>query len=223
MLRDLGIQHKVIVDPKKNGRVERFWGTLWREFLERALFQGLDDARSRLEHFVGHYNFQRPHQGLGGLVPADQYFQAAVEVSETLRQRVAANALELAQHGVPRKSFYLTGRVGDESISLHAEGPKVVLTKEDGRREEVDLSAEGLRATHAGAPESPFRSPVLPPLLGTEDDSREWPPGTSPLDEGLRRLEEGLQLAVRPPAEASQEDEPEEASVALPAPAGGEA
>ena len=30
------------------------------------------------------------------------------------------------RNGVPRKPFYLTGRIGDQSISLHAEGEKVV-------------------------------------------------------------------------------------------------
>ncbi len=62
-----------------------------------------------------------------------------------MEARVAANALELAKHGTPRKPFYLTGRVGDQSLSLHAEGEKVVLTKEDGTREEVDLTAPGRR------------------------------------------------------------------------------
>jgi len=27
--------------------------------------------------FLQHYNFQRPHQALGGLVPADRFFRAA--------------------------------------------------------------------------------------------------------------------------------------------------
>jgi len=56
------------------------------------------------------YNFQRPHQGIDGLVPADRYFGAASEVKKTLAARVAANALELARHGVPKQALYLTGR-----------------------------------------------------------------------------------------------------------------
>ena len=50
------------------------------------------------------------------------------EVKALLDKRVAANALEIAKHGEPRKAFYLTGRVGDESVSLHAQGEKVILT-----------------------------------------------------------------------------------------------
>src|SRR5262245_39114129 len=40
------------------------------------------------------YNFQRPHQGIGGLVPADRFFSAAADVLGTLKARVAANSLE---------------------------------------------------------------------------------------------------------------------------------
>jgi hypothetical protein len=132
--------------PQTLGKIERFWGSLWRECVEGAVFEDLKDARRRIGLYIDYYNFHRPHQGLDGLVPADRFFEAAPEVRETLRARVDANALDLARHGYPRQSFYLTGRVGDEGISLHGEGGKVVLTKSDGTREEIDLTAQGRRA-----------------------------------------------------------------------------
>ena len=127
------------------GKTERMWKTLWGECLESQRPRDVDEARERVGHFVAHYNFRRTHQGIDGLVPADVFFSAAPEVRKAMETRVAANALELARHGRPRKAFYLTGRVGDESVSLHAEGEKVVMTKDDGTREEVDLSAKGPR------------------------------------------------------------------------------
>ena len=136
--------------PQTLGKTERFWGTLWRECVQEAVFSSVEDARKRVGHFIDHYNFQRPHRGLDGLVPADRYFAAAPEVEATLKARVAANALELAQHGTPRKSFYLTGRVGDAGISLHTEGSRVVLMRPDGGREEVDLEAPGRRVDAEG-------------------------------------------------------------------------
>jgi hypothetical protein len=86
---------------------------------------------------------------------------------------------------VPRKPFYLTGRIGDQSISLHAEGEKVVLTKGDGSREEVDLGATGPRqdeAKHEPLPEpvAAMGSPADHPATA---DRQESPPGSSPLDE----------------------------------------
>ena len=132
--------------PQTLGKIERFWGTLWRECVERAVFTGLEDARRRIGLFIDHYNFQRTHQGLGGLVPADRYFGAAPEVLETLKKRVEANALDVARHGEPRQSVYLTGRIGEAGISLHGEGGKLVMQTTEGVRQEVDLTAPGRRA-----------------------------------------------------------------------------
>lgn len=125
--------------PQTLGKTERFWGTLWRELLDRSIFLDLGDAKLRIGHFIDHYNFQRPHQGLDNLVPADRYFEAAPEVLKTLKARVAANALELAQGGVPKPPFYMTGQVGGQGFSLHAEGQRVILTSQEGVRKEVDL------------------------------------------------------------------------------------
>ena len=89
--------------PQTLGKIERFWGTLWRECLESAVFIDLGDARRRIGLFIDHYNFQRPHQGIDGLVPADRFFGAASEVKRTLQARVAANALELARQRLCRR------------------------------------------------------------------------------------------------------------------------
>jgi transposase InsO family protein len=157
LLERRGIRHLVARPrhPQTLGKSERFWGTLWRECVQHAIFTSLDDARRRVGHFIDHYNFQRPHQSLEGLVPADRFFAAAPQVRETLAARVAANAQELAQHGAPRKAFYLTGRVGDTDLALHSEGSRVVLTRSDGAREEVDLEASGRRAEAPGEPVMP--------------------------------------------------------------------
>lgn len=177
--------------PKTLGKIERFWGTLWRELLEGAIFRGLDDARLRIGYFLDYYNFSRPHQGVDDLVPADRYFEASAEVRQTLAARVRANALELAQHGEPRKSFYLTGRVGGKSIALFAEGERVVLTNENGEREEVDLSAPGRRARpdeiEPASPLTPQAAPPDHPAVRAGDGELA-PPASSPLDGILARL-----------------------------------
>ncbi|MDX2151423.1 MAG: IS481 family transposase [Bryobacteraceae bacterium] len=82
MLRRQGIAHVKSrpQHPQTLGKVERFWKTLWDEFLSRTVFADFADCQRRLGLFIEHYNFQRPHQGLEGLVPADRYFQAAPHV-----------------------------------------------------------------------------------------------------------------------------------------------
>lgn len=189
--------------PQTLGKIERFWGTLWRECVEAAVFLDLGDAQRRIGLFIDHYNFQRPHRGVDGLVPADRFFGTAPEVLQTLKARVAANALELARHGTPKQPFYLTGQVGGKPFSVHAEGERVILTRTAEGRQEIDLTAPTLGAARPPMPE-PERVPVQQPayqgdlpepvcpqgvVSGHPGDVQDPPaPGTSALDEGLRRL-----------------------------------
>jgi transposase InsO family protein len=170
--------------PQTLGKIERFWGTLWRECVERAVFVDLGDAQRRIGLFIDHYNFQRAHQGIDGLVPADRFFGAAPEVRRTLEARLAQNALELARDGLPKAPFYLTGQVGGQPFSMHAEGERMILTGAAGRQE-IDLVPP---AAAAAAPSWP--EPVCPTaaLAGLTDDADPGAPGTSPLDEGLEQL-----------------------------------
>ena len=198
--------------PQTLGKIERFWGTLWRECIESAIFIDLGDAQKRIGLFIDHYNFQRPHQGLGPevLVPADRFFGAAPEVLRTLKERVTANALELARNGVPKKPFYLTGQVGGKPFSVHAEGERVILMREEGVREEVDLvppasatKPEPISPASAPVPEPQpvdLPQPVCPQGIVSSDlseaeNQEPSQPGTSPLDEhfGTGAEEGGVQ------------------------------
>jgi transposase InsO family protein len=183
--------------PQTLGKIERFWGSLWRECVETAVFQDLGDAQKRIGLFIDHYNFQRPHQGIDGLVPADRFFGAASEVRRTLQARVAANALELARNGLPKAPFYLTGQVGGQPFSVHAEGQRMILTRTAGERQEIDLAPpQTAQATgHGTSAELPL--PVCPQGevtgLGSESANAEPPaPGASPLDDDLIRLRAAL-------------------------------
>jgi transposase InsO family protein len=52
-----GIQQIVAAPrrPQTLGKIERFWGTLWRECLESAVFVDLGDAQKRIGLFIDHY------------------------------------------------------------------------------------------------------------------------------------------------------------------------
>jgi len=183
--------------PRTLGKVERFWGTLWRECVESAIFLDVEDARKRIGLFIDYYNFQRPHQGLDGLVPADRFFQAAPEVLRTLKERVAANALELARNGVPLNPLYLTGQFEGKSFSVHAEAGRLILRKADGSREEIDPNSPRAQEVLAEIPQKPTAA-NLPDPIAPHGPSREEEilpgqdeppaPGVSPLDEGLQKI-----------------------------------
>ncbi len=121
-LRRMGIDHirSRPQHPQTLGKVERFWKTLWDEFLGRTVFAHVHDAQDRLAHYISHYNFQRPHQALDGLVPADRFFKAAAHVRAEIERAVAANELRLALEQPPRKPFYVVGQLGDQRLSIAA-------------------------------------------------------------------------------------------------------
>jgi hypothetical protein len=196
--------------PQTLGKIERFWGTLWRECLESAVFLDLADARARIGLFIDWYNFQRCHRGLDGLVPADRFFQAAPTVLSLLKERVAANALELARHGVPKQPFYVTGQVGGHSFAVHAAGERVILSRAGQAPAEIDLNqapAEVAEATASdGAPGLPAAicPHGAPQDLASADEpaqgpaSAGWPEGDAAsrafraaMDAGLSTNDEG--------------------------------
>jgi transposase InsO family protein len=193
-LEKRGIQQVVAAPrrPQTLGKIERFWGTLWRECVEQAVFVDLGDAQKRIGLFIDHYNFSRTHSGIEGLVPADRFFGAASEVKQTLQARVAANALELARQGLPKTPFYLTGQVGGQPFSVHAEGERKILIGAGGTRKEVEL----VPPPESTAVKEAFPEPVCPAgvVTGLSDEGQEEPPapGMSALDEGLARLRASL-------------------------------
>ncbi len=172
-----GIRHLVASPrrPQTLGKVERFWGSLWQECLGSAIFTDLEDARRRIGLFIDHYNFQRPHQGIDGLVPADRFFGAAPEILATLKARVDANACSLAVNGTPSEQLYVAGKVGDTPVSLHTEGGRVILVADGGQRKEIDLVPPPKQSPQPLCPHA------APP--GDEGNEPPPPPGTSVIDE----------------------------------------
>jgi len=50
--------HQIVAAPRRPqtlGKIERFWGTLWRECVETAVFLDLGDAQRRIGLFIDHY------------------------------------------------------------------------------------------------------------------------------------------------------------------------
>jgi hypothetical protein len=84
-------------------------------------------------------------------VPADRFFQAAPTVLALMKERVAATALELARHGVPKKPFYVTGQVGGQSFAVHAAGERVILSRTGQTPEEIDLNQAPAEVVQASA------------------------------------------------------------------------
>jgi transposase InsO family protein len=117
--------------PMTLGKIERFWKTIYEEFLVRAQFGSFEEAQERIRQWVKYYNHKRPHQGIGGLFPADRYFEIQGEMRKVMEKGIAENVLEMALRGKPRDPFYMVGRMEGQSVVLRAEKGKLRLMVDD--------------------------------------------------------------------------------------------
>ena len=142
--------------PETCGKIERFWGSLWQECLEKVPTESLDDVRRRIDLWVQHYNFQRPHQGLEGLVPADRFFVGDARMRQEVERQVASNAKDLAEGRAPAEPFYLLGQFGQEKLAIHIRHGRIVVDLGGGRKAEIPVTDQGrfLKALTGGSDEA---------------------------------------------------------------------
>jgi hypothetical protein len=73
MLFETGIKRRYMkaYRPQTNGKVERFWRTLNEDLIEDTDFDSLEELENELLKYLVYYNWERPHQGIGGKKPID--------------------------------------------------------------------------------------------------------------------------------------------------------
>jgi transposase InsO family protein len=123
--------------PMTLGKIERFWKSIQHEFLFRVQFDSFEQAVERTTYWIKYYNYKRPHQGIGGLCPADRFFEIQHDLKRTLKKGVEENALELALRGRPMDPFYMVGRMGGQSVVIRTEKGKVKMLV-DGKDQQVE-------------------------------------------------------------------------------------
>ena len=143
VLKQQGIQHvrSAPHHPMTLGKIERFWQTVWREYLSEAVFASYADACRRLDHWMGYYNHQRPHQGIDGACPADRFYGMAGDVEEAIRQGCDENALRLALGQDVQPPLYLLGQVGGTDVRVVRRGEDIEVKVGDAVREVIRLGA----------------------------------------------------------------------------------
>ncbi len=74
-LRELQIRHirTQINSPWTNGKVERFWGLLQSEVLDRQVFRSLAEAEAAMARYADYFNYHRLHGELDWLTPGERY------------------------------------------------------------------------------------------------------------------------------------------------------
>jgi len=72
--------------PENQGKLER-WHLTYRRECEalKGGFNSMAHAQLETDRFVSYYNHERPHQGIGGLYPADRFFGMSEELEKELK------------------------------------------------------------------------------------------------------------------------------------------
>jgi len=76
--KDLGIRHRFTrpYRPQTNGKAERFIQSALREWAYGFTYQNSNERTAALDHWNHHYNWHRPHQGIGGATPMSRLNQS---------------------------------------------------------------------------------------------------------------------------------------------------
>lgn len=76
--KELGIRHKFTrpYRPQTNGKAERFIQSALREWAYGFTYQNSSERTAALDYWNHHYNWHRPHQGIGGVAPMSRLIQS---------------------------------------------------------------------------------------------------------------------------------------------------
>ena len=126
-------------DKKENqGKVERWHQTVREELRIRGPLDYSSEAQLWIQDVVNMYNFERPHQAIGGLLPADRFFGMREEIEAELERYRAGQRLD--------QQIYMVCRVGGRKLVVSGHRPEDVTLRLDGKFVGAkDLKAEGLQ------------------------------------------------------------------------------
>jgi len=129
MLTKLGIRHirSRPYHPQTQGKIESFWRNLLQECLQKTPVSTFEEAKDKISEYVEYYNFKRPHQGIGNLIPSDRFYK----VGDQVKQIVAANTEKVDASPVPEPGYsaptYLVGNIGGRELRVVAKDAQVML------------------------------------------------------------------------------------------------
>ena len=136
-LDDMRIEH-IVSDPHRPqtcGKVERLIQTIKKELVDKVRFSSYEEAKRGVIDYIHSYNFDRPHQGIGGARPSDRFYGVIGEKS-----RIES---ELVEKDFDLSKGYLVYKVHDRTLSVVccSQGMQVYL---DGNllKEELGRGAE---------------------------------------------------------------------------------
>ena len=96
LLEEYEIDFYLAREAAVNGKVEALNANVQKELTSKVEFMDLTDAARKIGNWVDHYNHQRTHHSLGGmLVPADRFYGLVDRTLKLIEQGNGAHALDL--------------------------------------------------------------------------------------------------------------------------------
>lgn len=153
MLTKLGIRHirSRPYHPQTCGKIESFWRNLYQECLTKVPLATFEEAEAKIGEYIEYYNFKRPHQGIGNLIPSDRYYGVSGQVKQIIAGNTAAvqEALPTAAGYTP--PTYLVGNIGGKELRLVAKDTEVTLSSPVAATEEKGNGEADKTIESAGA------------------------------------------------------------------------
>lgn len=113
-------------NPQHQGKVERWHQTVREALVERGPLDYSSEAQLWIRQVVDVYNYERPHQALGGLVPADRFFGLKEELEAELERYRSGE-----RQG---QRIYFACRVGDQKVVVSGPRADRLSVLVDGQR-----------------------------------------------------------------------------------------
>jgi transposase InsO family protein len=96
LLEEYEVNYYLAKEAAVNGKVEALNASFQKECVQPYEFMDLTDAARAIGRWVEHYNHQRTHHGLGGLlVPAERFYGIAEQSLRRIEQGLGATNAEL--------------------------------------------------------------------------------------------------------------------------------
>jgi len=114
--------------PENQGKLER-WHQTYRKECEalKGGFNSMAHAQLETDRFVSYYNYERPHQGIGGLYPADRFHGMNEELEKELETYKSGDRKEECIYfccNINGKKLVVSGSRKDE-IKVYLDGEEI--------------------------------------------------------------------------------------------------
>ena len=118
-----GIQHirSRPYHPQTLGKIESLWRNMYQELFSNVVLGSFEEAEEKIREWMEYYNSKRPHQGIGGLVPADRFFGVEKSMREVMEKGagMVKDSLVLDPRRL-KAPVYFVGNIGGKEIKIIA-------------------------------------------------------------------------------------------------------